>query len=70
MTVPQLSETHLNQLLNHNKELNYYDSKPGKLSGFVNQVEQLLNLYPLFIPIIPNAGFSIGSRNPGKSKHL
>jgi len=46
MAVPQLSETHLNQLLNQIKELNYYDGAPGKLSGFVNQVEQLLSLYP------------------------
>nr|XP_039149085.1 uncharacterized protein LOC120284711 [Drosophila simulans] len=46
MAVPQLSETHSNQLLNQIKELNYYDGTPGRLSGFVNQVEQLLNLYP------------------------
>ncbi|XP_026832251.1 uncharacterized protein LOC113563869 [Drosophila erecta] len=28
------------------KELQYHDGAPGKLSGFVNEVEQLLNLYP------------------------
>jgi len=46
MAVPQFSETHLNQLLNQIKKQNYYDGTPGKLSGFVNQVEQLLKLYP------------------------
>jgi len=46
MVVPQLSETHLNQLLNQIEELNYYDGTPGKLSGFVNPVEQLPNLFP------------------------
>lgn len=46
MAVQQLSEVHLNQLLAQIKELHYYDGTPGKLSGFISQVEQLLSLYP------------------------
>ncbi|KAH8304773.1 hypothetical protein KR059_010419, partial [Drosophila kikkawai] len=46
MAVPQLSEVHLNQLLSQIKELHYYDGTPGKLSGFISQVDQLLSLYP------------------------
>lgn len=46
MAVPQLSDMHLNQLLGQIKELwHAHDGTPGKLSRFVNQVEQLLNLY-------------------------
>lgn len=44
--VPQLSEIHFNQLLGQITELNDYDGTRGKLSGFVNQVEQLPNLHP------------------------
>ncbi|KAH8280200.1 hypothetical protein KR054_006250, partial [Drosophila jambulina] len=46
MAAPQLSEVHLNQVLAQIKELHYYDGTPGKLSGFISQVEHLLSLYP------------------------
>ncbi|XP_041564730.1 ring canal kelch homolog isoform X3 [Drosophila elegans] len=44
MAVQQLSEIHLNQLLGQIKELQYFYGTPGKLSGFINEVEYLLQL--------------------------